>query len=52
MATAISTSWLVSPSRRPAIATLMVVEAVRDAAERFFHICGTDFYYQGNVLTL
>ncbi len=24
-----------------------VVEAVRDAAERFFHICGTDFYYQG-----
>ena len=25
----------------------VVVEAVRDAAERFFHICGTDFYYQG-----
>lgn len=25
----------------------VVVEAVRSAAERFFHICGTDFYYQG-----
>ena len=24
-----------------------VVEAVREAATRFFHICGTDFYYQG-----
>ena len=24
-----------------------VVEAVRDAAGRFFHICGTDFYYEG-----
>ena len=23
-----------------------VVEAVRDAAGRFFHICGTDFYYE------
>ncbi|MCH7751605.1 MAG: acetyl ornithine aminotransferase family protein [Planctomycetes bacterium] len=25
----------------------VVVEAVREAAGRFFHICGTDFYYQG-----
>ena len=23
-----------------------VVKAVKDAADRFFHICGTDFYYQ------
>jgi len=24
-----------------------VVKAVQDAAAKFFHICGTDFYYQG-----
>ncbi len=24
-----------------------VVAAVKDAADKFFHICGTDFYYQG-----
>ena len=47
MATAISTSWRASPYRPPATAIPRWWPAVKDAADRFLHICGSDFYYEG-----
>ena len=46
-ATATSTSWPASPCRSTGYGHPKVVAAVKEAADRFLHICGTDFYYEG-----
>ena len=46
-ATATSTSWPASPCRPPATTTPRWCQAIKDAADRFLHICGTDFYFEG-----
>ena len=46
-ATGSSTSWPGSRSHPRATAIPRVVAAIQEAAGRFLHICGSDFYYDG-----